>query len=167
MPLTLILTRHAKSSRSDPTLPDHDRPLNARGIRAAAAVGRWIATHCPHPQTILCSDAARTRETWALIANELPSAPVASFRRSLYLADPDAMLAELAMADTDVVMMIAHNPGCALLAHNLLATPPRDDRLDRFPTAATALIEFPAPRWPAITPQSGTLRAFTTPRDLI
>ena len=28
---TLLLMRHAKSSRDDPSLPDHDRPLNQRG----------------------------------------------------------------------------------------------------------------------------------------
>ncbi|MGR3409824.1 MAG: SixA phosphatase family protein, partial [Paracoccus sp. (in: a-proteobacteria)] len=31
----LILTRHAKSAWDDPTLDDHDRPLNDRGRRSA------------------------------------------------------------------------------------------------------------------------------------
>ena len=39
----LTLIRHAKSSRDDPTLDDHDRPLNERGLRAASIVGRFLA----------------------------------------------------------------------------------------------------------------------------
>ena len=35
----LILTRHAKSSWDDPTITDHDRPLNGRGRRAALELG--------------------------------------------------------------------------------------------------------------------------------
>ena len=40
----LILTRHAKSSWDDPTMADHDRPLNARGRGAAADLGGWLAS---------------------------------------------------------------------------------------------------------------------------
>ena len=40
----LILTRHAKSAWDDPTLDDHDRPLNDRGRRSARALGDWLGT---------------------------------------------------------------------------------------------------------------------------
>ena len=36
---TLLILRHAKSSRDDPNMADHDRPLNERGKRAAKEAG--------------------------------------------------------------------------------------------------------------------------------
>ena len=57
MTLTLILTRHAKSSWGDADLEDHARPLNKRGRASAKAIGRWIADHGITPQEVLCSDA--------------------------------------------------------------------------------------------------------------
>ena len=51
--LRLILTRHAKSSWDDPTLADHDRPLNARGIRAAGLIGGWLASRGDVPGEVL------------------------------------------------------------------------------------------------------------------
>ncbi|MCH5374620.1 MAG: histidine phosphatase family protein, partial [Planctomycetes bacterium] len=36
---TLLILRHAKSSWGDPSLADHDRPLNARGKRDAPRMG--------------------------------------------------------------------------------------------------------------------------------
>jgi phosphohistidine phosphatase len=41
---TLYLLRHAKSSRDDPTLADHDRPLAKRGIKATPVIGPSHAT---------------------------------------------------------------------------------------------------------------------------
>ena len=75
MTLTLILIRHAKSDWDDPRLTDHQRPLNARGRRAAPRVGAWIADMGLTPQQALVSDAMRTRETWHSIASHLPAAP--------------------------------------------------------------------------------------------
>ncbi len=39
---TLTLLRHAKSSWDDPVARDFDRPLNAKGRRAAAMIGRHL-----------------------------------------------------------------------------------------------------------------------------
>ena len=68
----LILTRHAKSSWEDPLTPDHDRPLNERGRAAAADLGQWLASRGYVPGQVLCSDALRTRKTWAGIAPAIP-----------------------------------------------------------------------------------------------
>jgi len=38
--LTLSLLRHAKSSWSNPTLPDRDRPLATRGVTDAPLMGK-------------------------------------------------------------------------------------------------------------------------------
>ena len=38
----LLLLRHAKSSWDDPKLPDHARPLNARGRQNAVAMRQHL-----------------------------------------------------------------------------------------------------------------------------
>ena len=40
---TLLLMRHAKSSRSDPALADHQRPLTPKGEKDAEQIGRLLA----------------------------------------------------------------------------------------------------------------------------
>src|SRR5215470_2655109 len=73
--LRLFLLRHAKSSWTDPGVGDLDRPLNARGLRAATAMGRFMRANRLNPELVLCSPARRARETWKLVAEELRTAP--------------------------------------------------------------------------------------------
>ena len=61
----LVLIRHAKSSWADPTLADHDRPLNERVQQAAALVGLHLRAEGLHPDLVLCSSARRARQTLA------------------------------------------------------------------------------------------------------
>ncbi|MCB0075198.1 MAG: hypothetical protein KDE20_27255 [Caldilineaceae bacterium] len=50
---TLLLLRHAKSSWDDPSLPDHDRPLNERGKASAPMMGALILERGLFPLLIL------------------------------------------------------------------------------------------------------------------
>ena len=104
----LILTRHAKSAWDDPLMPDHDRPLNDRGKAAAADLGQWLASRGYVPDEVLCSDALRTRKTYAGIAPALPGAPELILKPALYHAGTDVMLAVLRHATGGTVMMIGH-----------------------------------------------------------
>jgi phosphohistidine phosphatase len=58
--LTLSLLRHAKSSWANRELEDHDRPLAKRGVKAAGAMGAFIAKEGLRPDLILCSGSVRT-----------------------------------------------------------------------------------------------------------
>ena len=64
---TLLLLRHAKSSWDDPTLQDFDRPLNKRGIEAAALVGKFMRKREVRPDLVLSSPAKRAAQTVALV----------------------------------------------------------------------------------------------------
>jgi phosphohistidine phosphatase len=70
---TLHLLRHAKSSWDDPSLADRDRPLAPRGLRAGRAIAAYLREHGIAPGLVLCSPAARTRETLGLVATGFPS----------------------------------------------------------------------------------------------
>ncbi len=67
----LSLLRHAKSTWDDPALPDHERPLAPRGIKAAARISRYLTQEALIPDLVLCSDAVRTRATHALLFTPL------------------------------------------------------------------------------------------------
>lgn len=167
MTLRLILTRHAKSSWDNMALSDHERCLNDRGRRSATAIGGWLARNGYLPNQALVSDAMRTQETWARIAAQLPDAPAPELSRSLYLASEDQMLSALRKASGAVVMMIAHNPGSAFLAEGLVVNAPADDNFRRYPTAATAIIDFNVARWADIGWNTGKVVDFIVPRDLL
>lgn len=161
MTRTLILIRHCKSDW-DGNTDDHERPLSARGQRAAPRIGAFLATHRLIPDVVLCSDALRTRQTWAGIADHLHGAPKPTLNAALYLAEPEVMLKALQATSAHTVAMIAHNPGTAALAWALAHTPPADDRFAQYPTGATTVLQFDE----AIMPGAGRILHFTTPRDL-
>ncbi len=167
MTLRLILTRHAKSSWAAAAMDDHERPLNRRGEKSALAVGRWLVERGYVPDLALVSSSARTRQTWALVSRAFDNAPEAEFSDALYHAEPGEMMDALRKTRAQSVMMIAHNPGIALFAQGLVSALPGDARFERFPTAATAVIDFEAPDWGAVTWSTGRITDLVFARDLI
>lgn len=170
--LRLTLLRHAKSSWDDPDLPDHERPLSKRGTRAAARIGRYIAEHHLTPELILCSDAIRARATLSLLLSMLDQpAPPATISADLYLTDPDTILAALCAnaGSAKHIMTIGHNPGLHALALSLAASSQANHLAQlamKFPTAALAHFTFNTAAWADVTPATGTLELYVTPRSL-
>ena len=170
--LRLTLLRHAKSSWDDPGLTDHERPLSKRGTRAATRIGRYIAKHQLTPDQILCSDAIRARATLSLVLAMLDQpAPQTSVLADLYLADPDTILGTLRAhaGDAHHVMIIGHNPGLHALALSLTASSTGDHLAQlamKYPTAALAQFTFDCAEWAEVTPATGTLETYVTPRAL-
>jgi phosphohistidine phosphatase len=160
----LLLLRHAKSSWADPHIPDHDRPLNARGRDAAARVGRQLRRSLPAPELVLCSSAARARQTLQLL--ELPERLEVLIEDSLYGAAAAELLRRVRRvpARPGTLLFIGHNPGIAdlarLLDHNGLP------RVAKFPTAAVAVLRFAVAAWKDVDAGAGRLDTFFTPREL-
>ena len=163
----LILTRHAKSSWDDPLTPDHDRPLNERGKAAAADLGQWLASRGYVPDQVLCSDAERTRKTWAGLAPALPATPVLELKPALYHAGPDVMMAVLRHAKGDTVMMIGHNPGIAEFAARIVAHAPINPDFARYPTGATLVADFAIADWSEVDFGTGIVDDFMIPREIM
>ena len=105
---TLILMRHAKSAWGDPHQKDIDRPLSARGRKAAPRMGEWLAGEGYRPDVVLCSTAARVRDTLELLRPHLPPSATVEFTRGLYMAEPREMLTEIGKvpATAEAVMLI-------------------------------------------------------------
>ena len=167
MPLTLILTRHAKSSWGDPGLDDFDRTLNGRGRRSADAIGGWLAAQGHLPDRVLVSGARRTVETWSHMANQFPNTPEMASNPGLYLSSAQTILTILATQTAPTCMIICHNPGIADFAHRVCAEPHPHPRFSDYPTCATAIIDFEAQTWSDIDWGTGTPTNFIVPRDLL
>jgi len=161
----LILLRHAKSAWPD--VPDQDRPLAKRGQRDAPVIGRWLRDHGYQPDTVICSAARRTRQTWELVARELGGSPSVTFEPRAYAANAMTLLylvRELPAASR-AAMLVGHNPGVAELATSLAQPPDHDDAPIRFPTAAVAILDVPGD-WAGLSPSQARLRDYTTPAEL-
>jgi phosphohistidine phosphatase len=163
-PKRVLFLRHAKSSWDDPDLDDIDRPLNSRGKRAAARVGRFIRDEDLVPDLVLCSAARRTQETLERL--DLPERTAVLIEPDLYGAPAATLLSRLRHVADDVgsVLMIGHNPGM----HDAVATIVASgaSRPDEFPTAALAVTRLPIDHWREVRAEIAHLESFTTPRSL-
>jgi phosphohistidine phosphatase len=140
---TLLVLRHAKSSRDDPSLQDHARPLNDRGLRDAPRAGAMLKEKDLIPDAILCSPAVRAQDTARLAAKAAkftkPIETVADF----YPGDPRDYIQELKNLPDDLnrVMVVGHNPGLEELVWHLSGGP------QELPTASVTHFELPVEHW--------------------
>lgn len=185
----LYLLRHAKSSWKDASLPDHDRPLNGRGRRAAKVMGGYMDSYMSQtgaaPDLVLCSTAARTRETLKIVQGNAPrtiggDGVKIEFDGGLYHAAPMELLGRLqGLADhIGAVLLIGHNPGLERLALGLTGKQAKRtaENIDgegflgrmaiKFPTAALAILEAEIETWRDLEAGGALLQQFIRPKDL-
>lgn len=167
MPLTLILTRHAKSSWGDPNLDDFDRTLNPRGRKSADAIGVWLSANGYLPDVVIVSGARRTVETWSAMAHHFPNTATMTSNPALYHASAATMLGVLRTQTQQTCMMIGHNPGIADFASRIAAKAHPHPRFADYPTGATSIIRFDAKKWSDVEWGSGQVEDVIVPRDLI
>jgi phosphohistidine phosphatase len=141
---SLILVRHAKSSRDDPTLADRERPLNKRGLHDAPAMGKRLASRHGKLDLIRSSPALRALTTAQLIADEI------DYKREnivvderLYASSAENLLAIVRALDDklDRIMLVGHNPEFSEFAHRLSS-----DVVD-LATCAVAEFQYDSKSW--------------------
>ncbi|HEV7287498.1 histidine phosphatase family protein [Sphingomonas sp.] len=169
---TLTVLRHAKSSWDDAVARDFDRPLNARGQRAAVTVGRHMRSEGLAFDHVVASPAARIVETVEQVETGYGSALAPEWDRRIYLASASTLLDVVheLPAGADSALLIGHNPGLEdlvlMLVPDRVGDLLRDSVEEKFPTAALAMITFDTDDWGAIRSSAGTLVRFVRPRDL-
>ncbi|SMX39597.1 SixA phosphatase family protein [Octadecabacter ascidiaceicola] len=162
----LILIRHAKSSWDAP-FDDHARTLNDRGREAAITIGGWLREKGYLPDTIYSSDAARTQETTERLVAALGTTPPVSFKDNMYHAPPATLMRVLQKAEGDTVALVAHNPGIAYFAEEIVAQKPDHRRFLDYPTCATLVCDFPITTWADAVSRSAQVVDFVVPKDLV
>ncbi|MFM5894865.1 MAG: SixA phosphatase family protein [Novosphingobium sp.] len=169
---TLGLFRHAKSDWQDPRARDFDRPLNERGRKGAAVMGRHVRDHGLHWDRMISSPAIRCAETIE-IACQAAGVPVAvQWDRRIYLASSVTLIDLLRETDDtlNAVLMVGHNPGLEDLIFDLVpddgTSPLRDAVEVKFPTATFAVLELDIAHWSDLRDNCARLVHLMRPRDL-
>lgn len=171
----LTVIRHAKSSWSQQGLPDHDRPLNERGLKAAPAVASFLhrtyfggsgsSALLPLPDRLVTSTAARALAT-AKIALETMRLPLESLLLDsrLYLAEAPRILNVVRQLDEtwEHAMLFGHNPGLHDFADRILTRA----QITRVPTCTAILLALPQPYWGLADWGQAQLIGYITPKTL-
>ena len=137
----LVIMRHAHSSKDDPHLVDHDRPLDERGLRDSPSVAKEILKRGWKPNHIFVSSSLRTIQTLENLGPELSVIPK-SIEGRLYLSSLETLLSIVeSIPGNTTQMIISHNPGCEMLLEKL------SGELEIMPTASVALMMERNGKW--------------------
>jgi len=159
----LLIMRHAKSSWKDTDLTDHERPLKKRGKDDAHRMGKLLKSKKIVPDVILCSTAARARETAELVADSMKFKDKIIYTDALYMAEPSDILSEIGNygKKNKTVMVIGHNPGSEALLQILTG------KVESLPTASIAYVTAKIDDWKGVEKSDGLkLKNLWRPKDL-
>ncbi|WP_137843798.1 histidine phosphatase family protein [Microbacterium sp. 2FI] len=155
--ITLALVRHAKSDWGDPSLDDHDRPLNDRGLDDAPRMARLLAVRGFRPDVILASTAVRAATTADFFGEAL--GVDVTLDSALYGAPAGDLLDAARATGTARVVVVAHDPGMSVLAGRL-----SDGGIAHMPTCAVATFTWDHDDWDVATSLEPDSWSFDTPR---
>ena len=166
----LLLLRHAKAVLGE-GLEDFDRPLALRGEKAAQTMGRYMAENGLAPDLVLCSPARRTAQTWEIAAHELPQTELHLLEELYDFGSGEALLEAIRTRGKMVkrLLLVTHNPATQNLAVALAGSGDkalRREMIEKYPTAALAVLTFYGGSWADTAEGQGRLGAFIRPREL-
>ena len=153
---SLALVRHAKSDWGDPSLDDHDRPLNDRGRRDAPLMARRLADSGFAIDAILSSTALRARTTAAYFGKAFGLD--VRLDEELYGAPASVLLQAAEGSGVSSVMIVAHDPGMSVLAGRL------SGEIEHMPTCAVATFRWDTDDWAVATTLDPDSWTFLSPR---
>jgi phosphohistidine phosphatase len=156
----LFLIRHAKSDWSNHHLEDFDRPLNDRGKKNAAMMGKILKTKKIYPDLIISSPAYRARETTKRIVKKLNYYDEVMYNEHLYEATLGAILEIMNFIEDeyDDVFIIGHNPSLNMLGFYLV------DFNENLPTCGVLQIHFDCDTWREASKKNAKLISFEYPK---
>ena len=160
MNFNLLLVRHAKSSWSNTSLTDFDRPLNKRGVSNAPLMGQRIREYGLHLDAIITSTAKRAQETSKLIAKEMAyEIEDIDLESDLYHASREVFINILSKQQNRNIAMVGHNPGIQDFSYWLSSEPTVN-----FPTCGVIHISFSLDNWTEVSKNSGKAMRFEYPK---
>lgn len=157
MTLVLNLVRHAQSADKQLGQHDHDRVLTAAGMKQAKDLGIYFKENNFKFDKILCSPAARTKQTLNLILAELDktmTAPIDLIDRLYHGTVDDYQLEMRKIAGTSKqVLIIGHNPSISQLCGHLAK-----DTVTDFEPCGFAQLGFDSLDWTNVKNASGAVQ---------
>ena len=158
---TIVFARHAKSDWGQ-GLPDRQRPLNARGLKDAPKMGRFLSAYQFAPDLILSSPANRARTTAQLVAQELGYEKELQIEEGIYESSHGSVLGIVQDLPNQVstAMVFGHNP----TTENLLSFLLQMRSGITVPTCGMACLEIHTDSWQNLSPLQTQLKWFIIPR---
>ena len=160
----LYLVRHAKSSWSNLSLDDFDRPLNKRGKRDAPMMAKRMLSQGIAPSLLLSSPAKRAMKTCKVFAKELDySKQRIETDMGLYHASSQEILNIIRGKNDalDSIMVFGHNPGFTDLSNALTG-----ENILNVPTCGIVAVNFSVASWSDLAYEEGQLIFFDYPKRL-
>jgi phosphohistidine phosphatase len=139
---TLLLLRHATAEAARPGHRDEERRLSPKGEAEADGVAAFLRAQGVVVDLVLCSPAARTRQTLERLGLDAPVELVPA----LYQAGSAEILELVAAADATTVLVVGHAPGVPGVLYDVTdpqTSPPEVVAAvaDRFPPGTLARLE--------------------------
>ncbi|PSU27865.1 phosphohistidine phosphatase [Photobacterium lutimaris] len=156
----LFLVRHGKSSWDDPTLDDHERPLNNRGLKNIPKMVHRLNGWQQGPQLIVTSSALRAAQTAYLFSEGLGCAPKLESNSMIYTESAFELI-DIIRETSDVVdrlMLVGHNPALTVLAQMF------GFKEENIPTCGVVVFGFEVDCWQAIAEEQGTMFYYDYPK---
>jgi phosphohistidine phosphatase len=156
---TLVLLRHAKAVEHTDAEHDRARELAPRGLRDAAVAGRWLADNVGVIEMVVHSPAARARQSWEAVAEQLVALPPVLVDERLYGEPVPVLYGVLRELPTtaSTVLLVGHNPEFSELAASLTG------EAVGLSTCSIAVLRLSA-GWESAGPRAAELIDTVTPR---
>lgn len=159
----LLLIRHAKSSWTDFSVKDFDRPLNDRGKRDAPVMAKRLLEKEITVDAFVASPAKRAKKTAEYFAgayNRKKSEII--FADELYLATPSVFESVIAQISDEysTIAVFSHNNGITDYANTLT-----DTRIDEMPTCAIFAVKAEVNSWKEFTDANKQFWFFDYPKS--
>lgn len=157
---TLYFCRHAKSDWST-SLPDHERPLNDRGLQSIPVMAKVWQSLGEIPKNWVSSSAERALRTAQLMSSEFETSVTIKVEHKLFHADVKDWMELIAQlpSETDSIALFGHNPGITQVVNYLSGSD-----IDNIPTCGMVKITFETDDWNALSNNTGTLEWFEIPK---
>ena len=142
----LIIVRHCKSSWSDMSLSDFDRPLNNRGMNDGDLMSGKLFENLSSVDLLLSSSSNRTVLTSKFFIDKININKI-KYEDELYHADYKTIINKLKKVDNIInkLMVIGHNPGLTYLVNYF-----SNIRLYNLPTTGIVIFDFFTDNWKEI-----------------
>lgn len=161
---TAYFIRHAKSSWSDMSLRDFDRPLNKRGKRDAPFMAQKLKEFGVQPDAIISSPANRAITTATHFAKALDILPKNILQEpAIYEAYARTVLEIIQSQPNDfqTILVFGHNPAFTMIANMFKG----GSHIDNVPTCGIVKMEIAEHKWTDFTPENGLVKEFHFPKQ--
>ena len=159
----IFFIRHAKSSWSNPRLPDQDRPLNKRGFRDAPFMATLLKNKGFRPDGIVSSQARRAYTTATYFAESIgrSTGAITSYAE-IYEAFPEDVYQIIRQfpETSNTVYLFGHNPGFTSIANHF-----SEDYIPNVPTCGIIRVQLPISEWSEWKPERGRMLDFWYPKQ--